>query len=117
MNKIYKDNTCERYIVDRGSFDGHKWFITSLGTYPCAYVKSDIPEDLQNDIDCHGGITFWGNGFPEFEDDSVYIGWDYAHACDYSFFNFFNENGKKWTVEEIKNEIIEVVEQLKTMGY
>lgn len=114
MNKIYGDNTCERYIVDRGSFDGHKWFITSLGTYPCAYVESDIPEDLQNDIDCHGGITFWGNGFPEFEDDSVYIGWDYAHAWDYSFFNL---DGKKWTVEEIKNEIMEVVEQLKTMGY
>lgn len=62
------DKNCigQRRIFAQGELNGHEWFIVSYGSHPCAYVKSDIPEKLQDEIIVHGGITFCGKVFPEF---------------------------------------------------
>ena len=74
----------QRRIIKSGKTDGRKWFIVSYGSHPCAYVESDIPEKLQDEIIVHGGITFCGKAFLEFETDGRFVGWDYSHCSKLS---------------------------------
>lgn len=106
--------------------------IVSYGTHPCCYVK--IPKDHPvyekgydeppvYYIECHGGITFAQNGYhpnciqiePK---DGFWIGWDYNHYMDFSGL-FPHENMKKWTTEEMYEEVQSVIKQLKAIkeGY
>lgn len=116
-------------MLDEGVYKGFHYVIVSYGTHPCAYVE--IPGghklyDVSNkdelvDIDCHGGITYvstTGLIKPNNENhrDGHWIGWDYAHACDYIGYlpvDFTITNGlKKWTTKEILEEVKDVIEQL-----
>ena len=124
---VYKENwTPENkaiYILDEGVYKDYHYAIVSLGSHPCAYIElpkehkyygkgyDDIP------IDCHGGLTYSSEGLlPSNHDchrDGFWIGWDYAHLGDYcGWFNVFDSTGKKWTTEEILQEVKEVIEQL-----
>ncbi len=53
--------------------------------------------------------------------DGPWIGWDYAHLGDYVAYpdiaetSLFGEMGHKWTVSEIRQECISVIEQLLKM--
>lgn len=130
MNELYS-NIPGVVIVDKGIIDDYQWFIASYGTHPCAYVKIPKEHKLHNrkdigdfyDIDVHGDITFTGEDFlfnPVVDNDSWWIGWDYAHSGDYRKITMFdelhfNDNSKKWKIEEIKNEIKNAIEQLKTI--
>jgi len=71
----------------------------------------------------HGGLTFGkvGDG-NRFEKGYYWIGWDYAHAGDFSGYNLLLElkesldshelHNKKWTTEELIEEVKKAIEQL-----
>lgn len=120
---IYK-STKNIEILFQGSYNNFDFIIVSYGPHPCAYVK--IPADHKYyktcyddiDVDVHGGLTFGDNllhiniGNP----DDYYLGWDYAHFGDYSghdiIFQVEKDLNKKWTTEEIFEEVKSVIDQL-----
>lgn len=116
MSLYDKDRIGQRRIFAQGELNGHEWFIVSYGSHPCAYVKSDIPEKLQDEIIVHGGITFCGKVFPEFMTDGRIIGWDYNHCCDHNAENAYL-CGKQWSVPEIQEDVADVINQLNEMGW
>lgn len=67
----------------------------------------------------HGGITYSAKDLvynPIMIEDVWWIGWDYSHAGDY--FGYFDKDeqrskDKKWTTEEIKREVMDLIRQLK----
>lgn len=111
-------------ILHKGEFKGFNFAIINYGTHPCCYVF--LPEGNKYfgktydeiDIDCHGGLTFS-------EDDLIFnplpnkdwiIGWDYAHYNDYmGYYGELEsyEKNKKWTTEELFEEVKQVIEQLQ----
>lgn len=118
-------STCE--ILAHDTYCGYEFCIINRGTHPCAYIR--IPNDnklyhfysdvLENVMLCHGGITWESNrvnGLPkENKNNKKWLGWDYAHCCDYFPYDF-NPNDdtcKKWTTEEIFKEIKEVIDRLE----
>ena len=103
-----------------------------VGAY-VAYVGIDknciTIEDLKRiseELECHGGVTYLSIDredrdlrFSESEWQNFYwIGWDYAHLGDYisghSIVECMSIDGSihKWTVDEIKNEVIDVINDL-----
>ena len=121
---IYRPDR-EIEILDEGIIDGRQYYILSFGTHPCAYVKV-TEEELKDkagfedwDIDCHGGVTFCSS-MPTINADGTYVGWDYGHCDDYSgmdliYPEFCRAGGKKWTTEEILEEVKDVIRQLNEM--
>ena len=110
-------------MLDKGIYKGYHYAIVSFGSHPCAYIElpkghkyygkdyDDIP------IDCHGGLTYSSEGLlpssNDYHRDGYWIGWDYAHLGDYyGWSNAFINTGKRWTTEEILQEVKEVIEQL-----
>lgn len=115
-----KERLCR--VLHKGEFKGFKFAIVSYGTHPCCYVF--LPKEHKYygksydeiDIDCHGGLTYSDNELifnPLINDDWV-IGWDYAHYNDYMGYYGSDsfENSKKWTTEELFEEVKQVIEQL-----
>ena len=104
----------EMTILDSGVYRGRKYFIISLGTHPCAYVE--FHHELKRDSDlwcktpCHGGITYDDYAYWDKNDGTYYIGWDYAHLGDYLP---FRDNDKKWTTQEILENVKEVIDYLR----
>lgn len=104
-------------ILDHGTYKGFEYVISSYGTHPCAYVG--IPEgnafynkdwtEGEIDIDCHWGINYSRKGIHGLMQDKWVLGWDYAHVGDYLGYGF---DGKKWTTEEILNEVHDVIDQI-----
>ena len=104
-------------ILDEGFYNGFHYIIKSYGTHPCAYVQ--IPEahryygmfydDME--IYCHGGLTYGRFGL----DGTYWIGWDYARYLDYvgHHYTSFESHDKKWTTEEIYEDVKYVINQLK----
>ena len=128
-------------ILDQGNYEGYDYIICSLDyRYPVAYVR--IPEDspffkcedkdliddyfvkYTDELPCHGGITFTdeypyclynNHGMLKGTTDlqpGWYIGWDYSHCND--FHPFIWEDGKKWTTEEVLEEVHNVIKALNT---
>jgi hypothetical protein len=73
-------------------------------------------------FDCHGGITFRGEGDGEMLPAGWYwYGWDYGHAFDRIVLSpemrqrmpndfqalIANRGGKSWTLEEVKEELLD----------
>lgn len=127
-------------ILVEGTYCNYKFVIVSYGTHPCAYVEMpferlnnldikqrDYEKYLEDKINCHGGITYFGrlDHIPEVSKDTEYFGWDYAHAYDYMGYNldprFKNLIGdtlsedKKWSTEEIFEEVKNVIHQLEEL--
>ncbi len=123
----------ESSVILTGRVKGLRFAIVDHGSHPCAYVavpwrlrKKDYNWFEQN-IDVHGGITFldkhtWLNWFTDRVDLlpwrvfalwSMIIGWDYAHAFDYTNFgpNLIWTKGRMWSTQEIYNDVVYVVEQ------
>lgn len=127
---IYQANR-KRELLDNGSCYGFEYFIMSFGMYPVAYIK--IPKNhpfykkeyddicKECDIEVNGGLTFsedclWISETEKL--DGWFIGWDYAHYGDYigSILGLLYSNvtdGKKWTTEEIRQEVFNACKQLK----
>ena len=98
-------------------FDGYYGIVINMGWYPCAYIHFPGIEkvhdygDVYVDADVHGGFTFFDTlDLPEYKriTEDKWLGWDYAHACDYS--GFLEIDGvHKWTTQEITDEIVAVL--------
>ena len=104
-------------ILFSGNYEGYNFYIISMcGKHPCAYVEIKEHVDyseLEDEIDCHWGLTYSGNlkhilG----ANDRWFIGWDYAHCEDYTTL-CHDRLGKKWTTDEIYEEVKNVIKQLK----
>lgn len=110
-----------------GYYKDYHFAILSLGTHPCAYIE--IPKDHKyygkryNNIDiaCHWDVTYsrngLGTGIVGFYRTGYWIGWDYSHYGDYAGYEVglpsnLRTGGKKWTTEEIYEEVKDVIEQL-----
>jgi hypothetical protein len=83
----YKDGVRFLVIV-------HYGFCVYLGVpidHPLAgFSYDDIP------LDCHGGLTFAGEGEGEYRPKHFYFyGWDYAHAGDFTDFGMNDPIKKK----------------------
>lgn len=117
----------KREILDNGKYLGYEYFIMSFGVFPAAYVKipKKHPYFGKNynlmDIYVHGGLTYSNSKLWISKVDvksGWFIGWDYAHLGDFCGFEEmldFSSDEKKWTTEEIKEEVLEVCKQLKRM--
>ena len=123
----------KRELLDSGIYNGFKYYIMNLGMHPTAYVE--IPEnhkyyhDRNYDkmyIHVHGGLTYSDNHLWIAENEAIagwFIGWDYGHAGDYCGFydlqedtKWFNDKNKKWTTEEILEDVKSGCEQLLKVG-
>ena len=102
-------------------YKNYHYLIISYGSHPCAYVRipkehkyykqeyDDIP------IEVHGGLTYSGTRW----NDAYWIGWDYAHYQDYTpaLYEALKNTKqakqlKKWTTEEIFEDVKSVINQL-----
>lgn len=133
--------TNDRYtkVLDKGNYKGFDYAIISYGTHPCCYVflprghKYYGKSYDEINIDCHGGLTYAEDDLSSnpIVTDKWVIGWDYHHCDDYSglykteylkllnsgkelmdSFAKMNEGVKKWTTQELLQEVKEVIEQL-----
>lgn len=116
-------------IVDSGEIFGFNYYILTMGGYPCAYIEIPKEHELfgkhyndsvyyKYDGCVNGGFTFSSNHLncvcEQDNKNRWFIGWDYAHAGDYVYYNKkMYLDGKKWTVHEIKGEIYDLCERLK----
>jgi len=116
-------------IVESGVIDDYYYLILQFDAHPCAYVG--IPEDhvlynkdyedLYNedvDIDVHGGFTYSRDHVCNITFNRWWLGWDYGHYDDYmTYYEEYSRlkhgDQKRWTVEEIRTEVKNVIEQLK----
>lgn len=98
-------------IILEGYYRGYRYMITYKHWY-CAYTElhkfHPYYKKYYDDIDIyvHGGITYSG-----IHENKYYVGWDYAHIGDYTFFSF-SENDHKYTIEEIINDCKYAIDQL-----
>ena len=110
-------------ILFEGEHLDHKFAILNLGTHPTAYVECkiadchDYGDERLDNIQVHFGFTFFGDAYWNEQDKKKYLGWDYAHYCDYSGYYakdpvMADMGGKQWTTSEIYNEVKSVIEQL-----
>lgn len=123
---IYSMSLKKQYIVVKGEYKGCKYAILSLGRHPVAYVEDflglgDYCNPLLESIVVHGGFTYYGERMSEYSDNSNYLGWDYGHYGDYSSIDELlppdlKAGGKKWTTEEILEEVYSVIIQLKNIA-
>lgn len=120
----YKEHG-EFEILGTGTIKGIDWAIISHGTHPCAYIKvtrenRERIAKMAKPAPCHGGITYMENKLDGLDDagDGTWVGWDYSHMGD--FLGFYipigAENGKRWTTDEIMQDIIKMVDWALT-GY
>ena len=124
-------------IIESGTFEGIDYKIVNIrGSHPCAYIRptQDIITKYQESgdaeydeydgwrIDVHGGVTFYGIYDDEAFGNDEWIGWDYAHLCDYTCIvdcegNIYNPDVQdyehKWTIEELYEEVKEAIKELK----
>lgn len=116
-------------ILCEGKYKGYQFYILNLGTHPTAYIE--IPResklfrkgyneiyDMGIDIDVHGGLTFADDHLQTIKNNTWFIGWDYAHCGDYAGYEtIFPEEirtgGKKWTTEEIFDDVVRAVDQIE----
>ena len=118
---LYK-SSCEKELLDRGTYREHEYFVISLGTHPCAYVKlNNENAEMAKGVNCHGCVTYYDK-FLDIGDTIIkgnIIGWDYAHYGDYMGFYddmvIYDDPVKKYTTEEIVSECHRVIDDLIEM--
>ena len=114
-------------ILHRGEYKEHKFCILSLGTHPVAYVECNLEgcgsygDERLDTVQVHGGFTYYGESYWDKEDETIYLGWDYAHYMDYAGYEVMfpacmrSAESKKWTTAEIFEEVKAVITQLCTI--
>ena len=121
MNELYNNtDTCR--VVKTGEWHNVRYWITTIGMHPCAYVECteeflDAHQDTYDLIEgiyVHGGVTFGGRldllrAFQSEDVENVIaFGWDYGHCDDWMGFHSDEDNYrygcKKWGIDEIELE-------------
>lgn len=110
-------------LLYNGEYGGYEYYITSMGSHPCAYIIIE-PDDIlfgkseeELNIPVHGGITYTATFLSDWVTDKWVIGWDYWHYGDYDgitgpLLENMDVKYKKWTTLEIKNEVIEAIDYI-----
>lgn len=124
-NKVYGNET---KLLAEGIYKTFPYVVVSLGSHPCSYVY--IPSGKAIDIDginCHCGVTYNGRHLPRWnelmespikmEQKGFWIGWDYNHAGDFHYSDYFNwteprDYEKAWTSEELEKECFEAIDSI-----
>ena len=122
-DEVYSMNTNSQ-CLEHGTFKGYNYYIMSYSSHPCAYIeipkshkffKMDYDDIYWNyEIECHGGLTYSEDHLWNLK-DSWFIGWDYAHYGDFSMRDYcvFGDNeGKKFGLDEIRQDVFDVINQL-----
>lgn len=115
-------------ILCQGKYKNYQFYILNLGTHPTAYVEIPRKHKFfrknyeEIDIDVHGGLTYSEDHLRDIKNNSWFIGWDYAHYGDYlgyeeNYPKEYKSEEKKWTTEEIFDDVVSVIEQLEVMCY
>ena len=119
-------------ILNYGVYKGYEYHILNLGTHPCSYItltKDDklfgktLDELDETDVYCHGGFNYADNtlssrtySYVNKYEDKWIIGYDYGHYKDWTGYMSDEHNimlgNKKWTTNELREEVREVIEQL-----
>ena len=111
-------------VLHEGIYNGYKFYILSLGTHPVAYVECKLKkccsynDERLDDVCVHGGFTYYGEVMWATLDNKKFLGWDYAHYGDYVGYeqllpSQYRNGGKKWTTEEIYEEVKYAIEGLE----
>ena len=118
---VYKPKG-ERVLLDRGIYKDHEYFVISLGTHPCAYIKlnGENPKVAEG-VPCHGGVTFTDKVLNIGEKQMVQgniIGWDYAHYGDYMGYDgeYGLHGSERYTTGEIVFECKRAIDWLKEVA-
>lgn len=107
VGKIYFDYFDEgiRVIVMRGPASVNCYLGVPKGHPMAGHSYDNVP------IECHGGLTFAGDGTGRGKSDWPegywYYGYDYAHSGDMSFYDLDRRSdleSKPWTPEEVKGD-------------
>ncbi len=113
---VYRESPyCD--ILLTGMLKNYKFYIVSLGTHPTAYIEIPCSNKLFKkdywdiDLNVHGGLTYSENYLLDMK-DSCFIGWDYSNCSDCHFGLW---NGKKWTTEEIFDEVCQAIDEIIEM--
>ena len=128
MKEMKYKETRETEVLCEDTYEGFHFVIVSYGTHPCAYIE--IPkthpyygkECYNCVLHVHGGLTYEGNLIhvdPKYT--QYYLGWDYTHSGDYSGydiafqkrFGLKSNHDKKWTTEEIFEDVKNAIKELK----
>lgn len=112
-------------VLFSGKYKNYPFYILNLGTHPTAYInviydmRYKFKDYGQINLDVHGGLTYSkDNLLLEYERiKGWFIGWDYGHFNDYAGYEEkfpmeLRSDGKKWTTEEIFEDVKSVIEQL-----
>ncbi len=111
-------------LLESGIIDGYNYIIATMGTHPRAYVE--IPEwhlfhhlrpsILERLVHCHGGLTCIEHMPPpvlDIHNTNLWIGWDYAHIGDHMEYPKLNIPGRKYSFEEIQQDVKDVISQIR----
>lgn len=122
---IYKKEPDCKWLA-HGSYRGVEFVVMSLGTHPTAYIgpESSFRGFDPDDLCCHGGCTYESPDIKKengelYSNGKYWYGWDYAHLGDY--YGGYDEllsssRSKKWTTEEIIEDIIVCIDSLYRHG-
>lgn len=114
---IYERNKPMEVLYE-GNYKGYDVCIISLGTHPTAYIENKLGITYQTANAIfkylpHGCFTYEGEAYWQKKPITKrFLGWDYAHYCDYFPVNV-NKTGRKWSTEEIYEEIVKVIDNLE----
>lgn len=109
--------------IAEGEYEGFAYYVLNFGLHPCAYI--DVSNTVLRgmdyddiDIECHCGLTYANSYLLTVEKKGWFIGWDYAHYCDFAGYELaysvgLRTNGKMWTTEEMVEECKTVIDQIK----
>lgn len=123
MKPVVYKKELEKEILHSGEYLKHKFVILNLGMHPTAYIECKLEDckgtsdERLDEIVVHGGFTWFGTAHWDKDDKTMYLGWDYGHYGDFAGYMtendlFIDWNEKKWTTEEIYNEVKYVITQM-----
>lgn len=111
----------EPEVLDSGIYKNRKYVIINMGgLHPCAYVECEngIKQDYEDiHTPAHCSFTFFGplnhwKGRLNVPFDINFVGWDFGHLGDYNPY-FGRESDKKWTTEEVFENIKQVIDWME----
>lgn len=97
----------------------HSHFTAYLGIHESHPLAGESYDNLN--IDCHGGLTFSGEGNESIRPKGFYwYGWDYAHCGDLTFFGIGDidnilMNDKDWTLQEVIDDSCSAIYTFKKL--
>ncbi len=121
---IYTAETDKHKLLKIGIIDGYRYAIATMGSHPRAYVEIPEwhlfyhlrPDTLERHIRCHGGLNYIARRSPpvlNIHNTNLWVGWDYAHIGDHMEYPKLNIPGRKYSLEEIQQDVRDVIGQIR----